>query len=171
MSAAPKDTLGTDLCSGCGLCCDGSLYDYVTVAPDELERACAAGLPVVELGDEHAVVEPCPAHRGTGCSIYADRPAQCRAYRCGLLRALDEGATSLADARSVVGEVRELAAAIRARVGAPELGLRRAVEAHEAQAGDAARTIAWRLRNAALFVDVEQLASVIRARIEPKFRS
>jgi len=82
------------ICAGCGLCCNGTLFGLVDVAEDEIERVTKRGL--VLHPSLSAAVLPCPKHvEATGCSIYADRPAACHRYSCGVLEAAENGNKSV----------------------------------------------------------------------------
>ncbi len=92
------------LCQNCGLCCDGSLFEVVRIAPDELE-AVSAHLPI-ERHDTEAprMKQPCTALAGSVCQAYERRPKACRAYRCNLLIAAEEKEVSIPEALEVVRE-------------------------------------------------------------------
>lgn len=118
------------ICAACGACCDGTLFDVVPVDADEAPRVAARGLDVFPRDDasDLVIAEPCVAHGPAGCGVYADRPRACAAYVCRLLADVASGASSFDAARSFVTETRALADDLRARVGTPHLGLRRAIE-------------------------------------------
>ena len=75
----------TELCTRCGLCCNGVLFDVVRLAPPEIERMTRLGLPVLPRTENPAMAQPCAALEGTRCRVYADRPARCGEFRCHLL--------------------------------------------------------------------------------------
>lgn len=96
------DPLST-LCRRCGLCCDGNLFSHVALAEGEVEVVRRRGLPIVARDDGTAVVrQRCPALHGRTCTIYDDRPASCRRYRCLLFAALADHELSLAEALAEV---------------------------------------------------------------------
>lgn len=82
-------------CTGCGECCTGS-PGYVWVSPTEADAiAKRLGIPVEEfikkytrrVGDRLSLTErlrnkkyDCVFLEGKRCSIYEDRPTQCRTY-------------------------------------------------------------------------------------------
>lgn len=86
MAAGPEDL--SRICASCGLCCNGTLFGLVDLAPHEIATAKKNRLPVL-IADESGAVcftLPCPRHvGGEGCSIYAERPAVCAGYECFLL--------------------------------------------------------------------------------------
>ena len=113
-----KPSLTDQLCTRCGLCCDGSLFADVELAGS----AEAAGLEVMGLEIEEddtdgaVLVQPCGALRGKLCGIYAHRPECCRTFECRLLQDARRGAVSveqalehIAETLKHVGRVRKLA--------------------------------------------------------------
>lgn len=96
------------LCLRCGLCCDGTLFTQVPLAAGEVVR-----LPVLVREDGRAALrQPCAALEGRCCTIYEERPASCRRFRCMLQTALAETEVSLAEALAVVDEAHALLAAV-----------------------------------------------------------
>lgn len=107
------DDASTELCTRCGFCCDGTLFDVVRLTPPEVERMTRLGLPVLTRDEHLTMAQPCAALDGTCCRIYPDRPARCDAFRCHLLAALEEGEVDLDEALGVVALARELEGAQR----------------------------------------------------------
>ncbi len=111
MNAAPQINGGgrsgdpaERLCLSCGLCCDGSLFWAV-----ELE----AGETVPDGGENGGrLPQPCSFHDGGRCGIYAARPGQCRAFVCGVLRAVLDGARDAAWAETRIAAMRHLLAGL-----------------------------------------------------------
>ena len=102
----------TDLCTRCGLCCSGALFDFGPLTGEEIDQARADGLAVLEAEGEFGFALPCPALDGACCTTYATRPGTCRAYRCKLLRALEAEDLTVAEAMSHVEEARAMMAAL-----------------------------------------------------------
>lgn len=102
----------TDLCTQCGLCCSGALFDFGPLAAEEIDQARADGLAVLEAEGEFGFALPCPALDGARCTAYATRPGTCRTYRCKLLRALEAEDISFAEAAERVDEARAMMAAL-----------------------------------------------------------
>lgn len=86
-----------DLCLACGLCCDGTIFDVARVAESELPALAELGIRTGTRPFGAVLVQPCVALDGAACTVYAHRPHTCRAYRCNLLVALEEGEADLAD--------------------------------------------------------------------------
>jgi Fe-S-cluster containining protein len=96
------DSVSTDLCTSCGLCCNGVLFDWVPVEADERARLEALGLPVVRHEGGHRFAQCCPMFDGTFCTIYAQCPSACRRFRCELLKKVEGGMVELGEARKIV---------------------------------------------------------------------
>jgi len=120
------------LCQRCGLCCDGNLFSSVPLRSSEVEAMQRLSLPVVDRADgTPGLKQRCAALEGRCCTVYAERPETCRAYRCNLLTAAAEGEVSLEEALAVVEEAHARIRAVEAvlppeRPGSPRAVLQRA---------------------------------------------
>ncbi|MEI7845419.1 MAG: YkgJ family cysteine cluster protein [Chloroflexota bacterium] len=97
------------LCKACGLCCTGYLFIWAKLRPSELDSAEALGLQVFRSDPSHRrFSQPCPLWQGQ-CTIYATPhyPHVCRAYKCKLLKELLNDETSLPNALTVIGQIKE----------------------------------------------------------------
>ena len=122
VTPSPSSTL----CLACGMCCDGTLFTRVAVEPGEVARLEAHGLTLAERPEGgRALPQPCAALDGRCCTVYADRPAGCRRYRCNLLVALEEGEVGLADAEATVADAHARRARATEAAGAPLAQARR----------------------------------------------
>ena len=122
------------LCNACGFCCDGTLFAKVTVGEhDSVPPLLAAGIRIAIKDAERDFKQPCAAHCGQRCKVYADRPATCRKFRCKLLRDLESGVVDWPPALERIREVIGLKQAVRealqriepARVGTSLAALRK----------------------------------------------
>lgn len=81
----------SSLCTRCGMCCDGTLFDNAKAKPEELPRLAAAGIATGEAKGRPVFAQPCPMLEGGCCTIYEERFSSCRSFRCKLLvRFLDQ---------------------------------------------------------------------------------
>ena len=108
----------TDLCLSCGMCCDGSLFDFVRLEPkDDAAKLASLGLPVTFSRGKAPVArfpQPCSALcQDRSCRVYADRPKQCRAYECGVFKEVKAGRMAFAEALRLVKNVRRRADQVR----------------------------------------------------------
>ena len=111
--SAPKPmSVGSQLCTQCGLCCTGALHDTASAEPDELEALRSGGMTIVKDGEKYRFSMPCAYLRGTSCSTYGRRPRVCSRYRCRLLRDVEAGAAEVSDALIKVREARRLFEAV-----------------------------------------------------------
>ncbi len=143
--AAPitgAESLGSSLCTQCGLCCTGALHDRALLDADEVADAERLGLPV-RVSDRPVFALPCPKLAGALCSIYADRPRVCSRYKCQLLLNLEAGVITLDAAMATVGEAHSLAdRALEAMPDAMSLPEARALldrKQQEPESGDASK--------------------------------
>jgi len=150
---------GADLCKMCGLCCNGTLFGAVRLLEDEPPRR---RLPVQRDDAGLLIRLPCPAHDGV-CTIYEDRPAICRTYRCLLLSRLEAGEIELADATARVSKVKELVVAIAPLLPPAEEGT---LWERVRQLSDA--PIAWKQANADRLLEIARLRAMVTRFIDPK---
>ncbi len=104
-AAPPLSPLPDDqhLCTRCGMCCDGTMFEYVEV--EESERPLLENLFTLHPGAKGPVFhQPCPHAAHQRCTVYESRPQTCRKYRCKTLIALDSGEISAEEAARRVDE-------------------------------------------------------------------
>lgn len=102
------------LCTACGLCCDGTMFQIVRMQPGD----CAAelgrlGLKIRSKEGEFHMEQPCSALKDLRCTVYERRPTRCRLFHCQQLRMLEAGETTEAAAMSLILETRAQAAQVR----------------------------------------------------------
>ncbi|MFT5125936.1 MAG: Fe-S-cluster containining protein [Kiritimatiellia bacterium] len=91
------------LCTQCGLCCDGSIFDDVELASRaEAKKLATLGLEIDADDQPPLLLLPCTALRDKRCSIYQHRPGHCRKFECRLLQDAQEGRIELQAAEQVV---------------------------------------------------------------------
>ncbi len=117
MSSSPA-TLGEQLCLACGLCCDGTLFGHVRLGgSDDAKRLKALDLPLLVSRTRPPVIrfrQPCAALcSDLRCRVYADRPAQCRAFECRVYQAVRDGQLDVTAARARVKRARRRADKVR----------------------------------------------------------
>lgn len=91
----------------CGLCCAGAIFDYGALEQHEAAAARSLGMDVVEADGLSGFHLPCPLLDGASCRVYSDRPRTCRAYRCKVLRNVEDGDIALSEARERVQQARK----------------------------------------------------------------
>jgi hypothetical protein len=81
------DSSFQSLCSTCGLCCDGTLFSFVPLKPDDdINPLKAVGVDIGSDSDPNIFKQPCAAHKNCTCIVYPNRPQKCRTYKCELLK-------------------------------------------------------------------------------------
>src|SRR5262245_31810672 len=138
----------SDLCQACGLCCDGTLFQAIRVDVGAMKEAARVRLRIVDDAEGASLGLPCPAHADV-CTVYEDRPATCRTYRCELVDRLDAREIDFADAAARVARVKAAIASIRRRLpitSVKERSLRVEIERIEEQPR------AWKLDHAELLL-------------------
>lgn len=112
MSAEPDPA--ARLCGACGLCCNGVLFYSVRLqAEDSVRTLSVLGLKTKRKNRETHLLQPCPAHRDSCCSIYTNRPVRCRAFVCRQLQAVTDGTRSEAAALATIRETQILVERVR----------------------------------------------------------
>ena len=100
----------TELCPQCGLCCNGVLFGDVELKRgDDAKRLASLGIELFAKGGRKAFSQPCACFDGSLCTIYADRPKQCRAFECRQVRLVGSGKVTIAAAKKNIREARRRA--------------------------------------------------------------
>ena len=100
-------SVGSGLCTKCGLCCTGALHHYAVLDADEIAPARGLGLALRTSGKPGFRL-PCPKLQNSVCTIYPDRPRVCGRYKCQLLDDVEAGSTSLGIALEKVRVAKQL---------------------------------------------------------------
>lgn len=95
------------------MCCNGVMFHTVWLQPGESPRKLAAlGLKIERKKKECFIRQPCPAHTGSGCSVYAERPERCRVFECRQLKRVASGETTEAAALEKILDAKRRAAEV-----------------------------------------------------------
>ncbi len=98
---------GSQLCTACGMCCDGSLFSFVALSTEEARKLRLVGAEVRAEGGFLKLPQRCGALDGNRCcTIYDERPFVCRRFDCLLARSLKEKELPLEEALEIVAEAR-----------------------------------------------------------------
>ena len=103
------------LCPNCGLCCDSTLFADVKLhLDDDAKRLAQLGMVLTGKGQGRlGFLQPCKCFDGKYCKIYDDRPVQCRAFECGLLKKLADGKINVNQALKTISKAKTLANRVR----------------------------------------------------------
>ena len=83
------------------------MFHTVRLQPADSARELAAlGLKLKRKKGQNYILQPCPAFRGSHCSIYEARPERCRLFECRQLRRVAAGEITEAMALAKIREVR-----------------------------------------------------------------
>jgi uncharacterized protein len=103
------------LCSACGMCCNGVMFHTVRLQPGDSARDLSAlGLKLKRKKGGNYILQPCPAFRGSHCSIYAARPERCRLFACRQLQRVTTGEITEAMALERIREAQRRVAEVTA---------------------------------------------------------
>ena len=103
------------LCLTCGLCCDGSIFSSVRLKPDdEITPLKAVGINIVSDSESNAFKQPCAAHKNCTCTVYANRPQECRRYKCELLKRFERDDISHEAALEIINKMISLKNEVKA---------------------------------------------------------
>jgi uncharacterized protein len=99
------------LCVRCGLCCDGTIFEWGRVVPeDEPAQLDAGGFVLQTVGDRQRFRQPCHHHQSRICTIYQQwRPSICHRFKCGVLRRMEAGELSVDEAHALIQRTVKLA--------------------------------------------------------------
>jgi len=95
-----------NLCSQCGLCCNGVMFHTVRLQVSDSPKALSAlGLKLKRKKGANYILQPCPAWQDAQCSIYAARPERCRLFECRQLQRVAAGEIT---ETAALGKIREV---------------------------------------------------------------
>jgi Fe-S-cluster containining protein len=94
------EQISSDLCTSCGLCCNGTIVSAVSVEKEKRHL-----FTTIKNG---MISQPCEQlSECNTCAIYKDRPSACRNYRCKVLAAVESGKLSFDKAQEIINEVKD----------------------------------------------------------------
>jgi len=99
-------------CVGCGLCCDGTIFERERAEPQEEDSLKQAGLSVIKEQGKLYFEHPCRFADHGRCAIYEDRFIFCRSFRCKVLKSYQKGEIDLPEAQVRVQKALALKSAV-----------------------------------------------------------
>lgn len=149
------------LCTACGMCCDGTLFEIVRLQPgDSPAQLSRQGMKIRCREGEFFMEQPCAALQETGCTIYADRPSRCRLFHCQQLHRVEAGTITAEAAMSTIEATRALVRHVRALI--EQSGLREDGQALAARYG--------RVMSTPVNAELEPEMLIVRAELEEAMR-
>jgi hypothetical protein len=113
-SAPSSASSGVTPCVGCGLCCDGTVFEKAKVRPGDEAGLKKHGMSVVTENGTPFFLLPCRHHECGRCTIYAERFSTCHNFKCALLTSFEAGEITLEDAQQKVAKALRLRSEIAA---------------------------------------------------------
>lgn len=106
------------LCVQCGLCCDGAIFEWARVFPeDDLAQLEADGFILLTTAARSGFALPCHHQQGRICGVYQRwRPQVCHTFRCALLRRVEAGEVAWAEALTRIERAVALVERIQAQL-------------------------------------------------------
>ena len=90
-----------NICTSCGFCCDGTLFNHANIK--ENEQIATGYLFTIIEKEKRAFKQPCPHYNNNICGIYTARPyAVFKSFQGKLLKALRAGNISFNDAMDII---------------------------------------------------------------------
>jgi Fe-S-cluster containining protein len=122
-----KHSVAEKICLTCGLCCNGVIFaDVQLQRGDDAAKLESLGLRLLNMKKRVGISaaksiaqknckfsQPCAAFDGCHCRIYENRPKYCRAFECALLKKVNVGTISPADALQIIEKARRRAEKVR----------------------------------------------------------
>lgn len=102
------------LCTACGMCCDGTMFQIVRMQPgDKPAELSRLGMKIRCHEGAFHMEQPCAALQELCCTIYDKRPSRCRLFNCQQLQRLEAGVISEDEAAAVIATTRDLVRRVR----------------------------------------------------------
>ena len=102
------------LCTACGLCCSGVLFEIVKLQPEDPIRDLEKlGMQINRKKTEPYFKQPCRFLNDCTCTIYQYRPTRCRRFECLQLKLLAAGEIEETEAQSKIDEARRQVASLQ----------------------------------------------------------
>jgi len=96
------------LCTGCGICCKGYVFDHGPVEKEEVDTLKVTSVSVYRHCDKFYFSMPCPANYENRCTVYSSRPQTCVKFKCVLLDRLAAREIKLIDALKIVHDFKQI---------------------------------------------------------------
>ena len=96
----------SSICLKCGLCCDGTLFDFATLQEPEVHLFPPNQRLDNPASDESALAFalPCQHFRSQTCTVYPDRPDACRVFACRVLADFRNGTKTKAHCLAIIDD-------------------------------------------------------------------
>ncbi len=162
------DKNSPDLCTKCGVCCDGTFFDEAMIQPSDLNPVTEK-LDLLRKDGKIKIKLPCSHHINYRCTIYEQRPWVCRAYECKLLKECKQGKVDEGEAIEVINTLKsavEEIDEILEKAGIPKgrLGVHKRITALEEQSLTEMTLTEYRKANGPLLIKYRLLQKLLTER-------
>jgi uncharacterized protein len=101
------DSTSFSLCTSCGLCCNGSLFERVYLQPaDDLKTIHRSPIKLKGHSPHQYFKQPCQClNSARACTAYANRPLRCRLFSCKILIKLTANDILYSDAALMIDSI------------------------------------------------------------------
>lgn len=113
----------SDLCVACGLCCDGTIFSFISISEPEAEALTDAPVQVDRANGRTSMRLGCTALKNKCCTIYERRPSGCREYFCAIVKDMEAGKKSFDESLAIVQRIQREVLALNAVLGVPGGGM------------------------------------------------
>ena len=106
---ASRMSVESNLCTECGLCCDGVLFADVELRRGDKQQSLRSeGISLLPATKSKRVrlAQPCAALCNLRCQVYENRPSMCRGFECSLLIRVKRGELEFAKALKQIRSAR-----------------------------------------------------------------
>lgn len=103
-----------NICIKCGLCCDGTLFSWANIEPNEvIDKLFPIETIKIDKSDKKTFSLPCQFLSNCLCSIYASetpkRPLTCIKFKCKLLQKYEANQITYSESITLIKKTKELA--------------------------------------------------------------
>jgi uncharacterized protein len=112
----------SNICLSCGICCTGTLIGFVQLEGEEKSELKELLDIEGEIGNGF-FLQPCVKYCD-GCTIYSQRPTQCRAFKCGLLKSVERNELEFDSAVDIINVVKQKRIEIEKMIAFQQLELK-----------------------------------------------
>jgi hypothetical protein len=101
------DSTSASLCTSCGLCCNGSLFERVYLQPaDDLKTIYRGPIKLKGHPPHQYFKQPCQClNSARSCTAYANRPLRCRLFSCKTLIKLESSHLHFTEAALIIDSI------------------------------------------------------------------
>lgn len=105
MTPEAFSAVASRLCTACGMCCDGTMFQIVRMQPGDVPAELSRlGLKIRCRESEFFMEQPCSALSEKRCTVYEKRPTRCRQFRCQQILRVESGEADESETARLIAE-------------------------------------------------------------------